>query len=279
MPGAGAGRSKGRWQSCLEGDGAPGPRGRAPRTCCRRAAGSAARRGRCAAIELRETIAARRRRASWRCSGWTTRRPRPRSTPCPSPSLPETAGGERRAGAAPGGAPRIGRARGHGPALRSDGRARLLAPAAGGDRRAAGASAASAAELAATASPVFAELRGEGDLEPAPLRAEQSNTSVRFGDRLILKLFRKLEPGINPDLEIGRFLTEQTDFRHIPRVAGCAGDPRPAARADDARRPAGVRRQRGGRLELHPGRPRPLLRPRATGWGQATARRRCPPGR
>jgi maltose alpha-D-glucosyltransferase/alpha-amylase len=75
-------------------------------------------------------------------------------------------------------------------------------------------------ELAATASPVFAELRGQGDLEPAPLRAEQSNTSVRFGDRLILKLFRKLEPGINPDLEIGRFLTEQTDFRHVPRVAG-----------------------------------------------------------
>jgi maltose alpha-D-glucosyltransferase/alpha-amylase len=63
-------------------------------------------------------------------------------------------------------------------------------------------------------------LRGEGDLEPAPLKAEQSNTSIRFGDRLILKLFRKLEAGINPDLEIGRFLTEQTDFRHTPRVAG-----------------------------------------------------------
>jgi len=75
-------------------------------------------------------------------------------------------------------------------------------------------------ELAATASPVFAEIRGAGDLEPVPLKAEQSNTSVRFGDRLILKLFRKLEPGINPDLEIGRFLTEQTDFRHSPRVAG-----------------------------------------------------------
>ena len=75
-------------------------------------------------------------------------------------------------------------------------------------------------ELAASASPAFAVVRGEGDLEPAPLKAEQSNTSVRFGDRLILKLFRKLEAGINPDLEIGRFLTEQTDFRHAPRVAG-----------------------------------------------------------
>jgi maltose alpha-D-glucosyltransferase / alpha-amylase len=75
-------------------------------------------------------------------------------------------------------------------------------------------------ELAVTASAAFAELRGEGDLEPSPLRVEQSNTSVRFGDRLILKLFRRLEPGINPDLEICRFLSEQTDFRHVPRVAG-----------------------------------------------------------
>jgi maltose alpha-D-glucosyltransferase/alpha-amylase len=75
-------------------------------------------------------------------------------------------------------------------------------------------------ELAATASPVFREIRGEGDLEPAPLKAEQSNTSVRYGDRLVLKLFRKLEPGVNPELEIGRFLTEQTDVRHVPRVAG-----------------------------------------------------------
>jgi maltose alpha-D-glucosyltransferase / alpha-amylase len=72
-------------------------------------------------------------------------------------------------------------------------------------------------ELVAVASPIFPELRGEGDLEPAPLAG---GASVRYGDRLVLKLFRKVEPGINPDLEIGRFLTERTDFRHIPRVAG-----------------------------------------------------------
>jgi maltose alpha-D-glucosyltransferase/alpha-amylase len=63
-------------------------------------------------------------------------------------------------------------------------------------------------------------MKGEGDLEPGLLGAEQSNTSIRYGDRLILKLFRRLEPGVNPDLEIGRFLTESTKFRHIPRVAG-----------------------------------------------------------
>jgi maltose alpha-D-glucosyltransferase / alpha-amylase len=75
-------------------------------------------------------------------------------------------------------------------------------------------------ELVATASPVFPQIRGRGNLAPAPLRGEQSNTSVRFGDRMVLKLFRKLEPGVNPDLEVGRFLTEETDFRNVPRVAG-----------------------------------------------------------
>ena len=40
-----------------------------------------------------------------------------------------------------------------------------------------------------------------------PMGVEQSNSSVVFGERLALKLFRKLEPGINPDLEMLRFLT------------------------------------------------------------------------
>ncbi len=57
-------------------------------------------------------------------------------------------------------------------------------------------------------------------LEPRILRGEQSNTSVMFGDQLILKLFRRLEEGINPDLEIGQFLTERTTFKQIAPVAG-----------------------------------------------------------
>jgi len=61
---------------------------------------------------------------------------------------------------------------------------------------------------------------GAPEIQPRPLGAEQSNTSIRYGDRLVLKLFRKLEPGINPDLEIGRFLTRSTNFSHVPPVAG-----------------------------------------------------------
>jgi maltokinase len=52
------------------------------------------------------------------------------------------------------------------------------------------------------------------------LTGEQSNTSVRFGDALILKHFRRLAPGVNPDVEITRFLTERTEFRHTPRLVG-----------------------------------------------------------
>jgi maltose alpha-D-glucosyltransferase / alpha-amylase len=50
--------------------------------------------------------------------------------------------------------------------------------------------------------------------------AEQSNTSILFGDRFILKLFRRQEPGLNPDAEIGRYLSEDTTFDRIPPFAG-----------------------------------------------------------
>jgi len=48
---------------------------------------------------------------------------------------------------------------------------------------------------------------------------DQSNTSVVFGRRLILKLFRRLEPGVNPDVEIGKYLTEHAAGR-VPSLMG-----------------------------------------------------------
>lgn len=51
-------------------------------------------------------------------------------------------------------------------------------------------------------------------------RAEQSHSAVRYGDRFLLKVFRKLEAGTSPEVEIGRFLTERTDFANTPRTGG-----------------------------------------------------------
>jgi len=55
----------------------------------------------------------------------------------------------------------------------------------------------------------FAAIRGaaESSLAVRRVSAEQSNTSVIFGDRMILKLFRRQQPGPNPEYEIGKYLT------------------------------------------------------------------------
>src|SRR6185369_1955857 len=66
----------------------------------------------------------------------------------------------------------------------------------------------------------FRHLRGNDTLDAQVLKVEQSNTAIVYGQRLFLKLFRKLEPGINTDLEITRFLNEETSFANTPRLAG-----------------------------------------------------------
>jgi maltose alpha-D-glucosyltransferase/alpha-amylase len=49
---------------------------------------------------------------------------------------------------------------------------------------------------------------------------EQSNTSILYGDAAILKLFRRLSPTQNPDVEITRFLTETAHFPYTPAYLG-----------------------------------------------------------
>lgn len=59
-----------------------------------------------------------------------------------------------------------------------------------------------------------------GALTSHLLGAEQSNSAVLYEDRLFLKLYRLVEEGENPDIELTRFLTERRDFAHVPPFAG-----------------------------------------------------------
>src|SRR5687767_8575522 len=74
--------------------------------------------------------------------------------------------------------------------------------------------------MVATPTRAFKELRGSEKLETHVLGVEQSNTAIIYGQRLFLKLFRRLESGINTDAEITKFLNEETSFRNTPRLAG-----------------------------------------------------------
>jgi trehalose synthase-fused probable maltokinase len=56
-----------------------------------------------------------------------------------------------------------------------------------------------------------------GDVRP--MGVEQSNTSIVFGETAVLKAYRRIEPGPNPELEVLRFLTEH-GFEHIARLRG-----------------------------------------------------------
>lgn len=58
-----------------------------------------------------------------------------------------------------------------------------------------------------------------GDTTPHPLGAEQSNTSLVVDDRWILKVFRRVQGGTNPELEVLRFLADR-GAPHVPRLAG-----------------------------------------------------------
>ena len=69
----------------------------------------------------------------------------------------------------------------------------------------------------------FAELAGSDAAWQGQVRSTgvaSSNTVLVLGERLLLKAYRRLHAGINPELEVGRFLTETVNFTHVVPVAG-----------------------------------------------------------
>jgi maltokinase len=57
------------------------------------------------------------------------------------------------------------------------------------------------------------------DAEVRPISSEQSNSSVVFGENAILKIYRRVEAGVNPELEMLRFLNLR-GFRQVPKLLG-----------------------------------------------------------
>ncbi len=67
-------------------------------------------------------------------------------------------------------------------------------------------------------------LRGSPESAASVVPAiDTSNTAIIYNDAFFFKLFRKLDPGINPDLELVRFLSEHTEFSHCPPYGGSLG--------------------------------------------------------
>ncbi len=50
------------------------------------------------------------------------------------------------------------------------------------------------------------------------LSGEQSNTNIAFGSEALVKIFRRVQPGLNPDVELGSFLTAERELTQIPRI-------------------------------------------------------------
>ncbi len=84
-----------------------------------------------------------------------------------------------------------------------------------GDRRKTSGEAGTLRTASARRAPVPPGL-GQSELRSTDNR--EGHTSIVFGDQLVLKLLRRIEAGVNPDLEIRRFLTEKTSFENLPAV-------------------------------------------------------------
>lgn len=85
-------------------------------------------------------------------------------------------------------------------------------------------------KLVATSTNILQETyTNSTNFEPYLKHEEKSKTLIVYEDRLLLKLFRKIDEGINPDLEIGRFLQEKKYLKHFASIAGALEYVRPNA--------------------------------------------------
>lgn len=73
------------------------------------------------------------------------------------------------------------------------------------------------ADLLPSGSDPLAEVAG---LAERSLGADQSNTSAVLGESVVVKIYRRLETGLNPELELLAFLTEEAGFSAVPPLAG-----------------------------------------------------------
>jgi maltose alpha-D-glucosyltransferase/alpha-amylase len=78
------------------------------------------------------------------------------------------------------------------------------------------------AELAARTTSAFHRLRDLNPqrLDPVPTKAMRTNTSINFGDQVILKFYRGVEEGAHPGIEVGNALAAHSDFRQFAPLVG-----------------------------------------------------------
>ncbi len=76
------------------------------------------------------------------------------------------------------------------------------------------------AELHFLATESFPETTDVPPEKVARISGDQSNTSIGLGNQMVLKAYRQLQPGIHPEIEMGRYLTEKVHFKNTPPVFG-----------------------------------------------------------
>jgi maltose alpha-D-glucosyltransferase/alpha-amylase len=78
-------------------------------------------------------------------------------------------------------------------------------------------------QLVASRTAAFDDIRTQApdaDVTPVVPSIERANSSIRFGERYVLKLVRRISPGPSHEVDVGRFLTERVHFPRTPRLAG-----------------------------------------------------------